>query len=77
MDFEKIKGYEERTQKIAEEKGIDAEDIIRADANREDYDRQDFGRGRLPVEKVANSDLTYEYPDDERNNLVILKGNID
>lgn len=77
MDFEKIKDYEDRTKKIADEKGINAEDIIRADAGRENYDRQDYGRERFPIERVANSDLTYEYPDKERMDLVILKGNID
>ncbi|MFH0969222.1 MAG: hypothetical protein V1804_01815 [Patescibacteria group bacterium] len=81
---EKLKGYEERTTKIAKEKGIDPEDIVRSDAKAEDaFYKKDLEKNSSSLlgqkqraeykDKIINSDVTFEYTDD-RN--ILLKGMI-
>ena len=68
--------YEGRVQEIAEERGVKKEDLIEADAYMEKDAREGAGikSPRSYAEKVINSDVILDYPDDDK---LLLKGNID
>jgi hypothetical protein len=68
------KGYEDRVQKITIKKGIDAEDIIRSDADYENFYRGREDLDQESKDKVINSDLIFE-PGPGLGGT--LKGNID
>jgi len=57
---EKRKGYEERTAKLAEEKGIDPKDIMKSDVEAERLNKEKYPDTWRNMAE-SNSDLTMEY----------------